>query len=62
MAHRVSLSAPLTFAPVQLWLPQLGLARCMRAVLTRHTGEPVGLPGPEHCHYPATPLCTLSWL
>ncbi len=61
MAHRVPLPALRSFAPVQLWLPQLGLARCVRAVLTRHTGSSAAS-GPELCHYPATPLCTLSWL
>ena len=50
-------------APAQLWLPRWELSRCVRAVVSRST---LGLgrhwpPEWHHNHFPATPLCTISW-
>jgi len=55
--------AALNRARVQLWLPRFSLSRCVRAVVTRST---IGIgrtwPAEWHDnHFPATPLCTLSW-
>jgi len=50
-------------APAQLWLPRWQLSRCVRAVVSRST---LGLgrhwpPEWHHNHFPASPLCTISW-
>jgi AraC-like DNA-binding protein len=45
----------------RLWLPRLSLTACLRAVLSRST---LGRPPAEACcvnHFPATPVCTISW-
>lgn len=62
MAHAVPLDDSDAFAPVRLWLPALPLARCVRAILVRDTRDRPRVDGYELCHYPATPLCSLSWL
>lgn len=50
-------------APARLWLPRWQLSRCVRAVVSRST---LGVgrhwpPERHHNHFPATPLCTISW-
>lgn len=50
-------------APVQLWLPQPALSRCVRAVVARSTLG-IGQQWPEAWHYnhfPASPLCGIGW-
>ena len=45
----------------RLWLPRLSLTACLRAVLSRST---LGRPPAEARgvnHFPATPVCTISW-
>jgi AraC-like DNA-binding protein len=55
--------AALNRAPVQLWLPRFTLTLCIRAIVARST---VGIgrdwPAAWHDnHFPASPLCALSW-
>jgi AraC-like DNA-binding protein len=50
-------------APAQLWLPRWELSRCVRAMVCRST---LGIgrhwpPEWHHNHFPASPLCTISW-
>lgn len=50
-------------APARLWLPRWQLSRCVRAVVSRSTLG-IGRHWPaawHHNHFPATPLCTISW-
>ena len=67
MAHLATPPQPalaaLNRAPAQLWLPRFSLSHCVRAVIARST---VGLgrdwPAEwHHNHFPASPLCALSW-
>lgn len=51
----------LSNAVSRLWLPRLSLAGCVRGVIARST---VGVPLDDRQrfnHYPATPLCSISW-
>ena len=46
----------------RLWLPRLSLSNCVRGVIVRNT---TGLALDKHPlinHFPASPLCTLTWL
>ncbi len=67
MAHLATPPQPalaaLNRAPAQLWLPRISLSQCIRAVVTRSTlGVGRDWP-PAWCenHFPASPLCGLSW-
>lgn len=67
MAHLATPPQPalaaLNRAPVQLWLPRYSLTQCVRAVVARRTLG-LGCSWPAHWHdnhFPASPLCTLSW-
>ena len=55
--------AALNRAPVQLWLPRFSLSQCIRAVVARSTlGIGRDWPAAWHDnHFPASPLCALSW-
>lgn len=44
-----------------LWLPPLALAGCVRGAMLRDTTGAQLEPGQRFNHYPATPLCTLTW-
>lgn len=45
----------------RLWLPPLSLTECTRGLMVRSTvGVPL-LPTQRFNHYPATPLCSISW-
>ncbi len=52
---------PLSNATSQLWLPRLSLAGCMRGVMARDTRAAQLPPEQRFNHYPATPMCTISW-
>lgn len=67
MAHLATPPQPrlaaLNRAPAQLWLPRFALSQCVRAVVARSTLG-VGRHWPpewHHNHFPASPLCTVSW-
>lgn len=55
--------AQINRAPVQLWLPSWGLSHCVRAIVTRSTlGVGRHWPPAWHInHFPASPLCSISW-
>lgn len=44
-----------------LWLPPLSLAGCVRGAMLRDTTGARLEAGQRFNHYPATPLCTLTW-
>jgi AraC-like DNA-binding protein len=52
---------PLSNASAQLWLPPACLTSCIRGVMTRDTMAVELEPLQRFNHYPATPLCTVSW-
>lgn len=45
----------------KLWLPPLSLAGCVRGAMLRDTTGARLEPAQRFNHYPATPLCTLTW-
>ncbi len=53
--------SPLSDATTRLWLPPLALAGCVRGVMLRDTSKARLAPEQRFNHYPATPLCTISW-
>lgn len=54
-------AVPLSAAVSRLWLPRLSLAACVRGVMGRDT-RGLALAGPQRLnHFPASPLCALSW-
>jgi AraC-like DNA-binding protein len=67
MAHLATPAQPtwaaLNRAPAQLWLPRFSLSQCIRAVVARSTlGIGRDWPAAWHDnHFPASPLCALSW-
>ncbi|MEK8033522.1 helix-turn-helix domain-containing protein [Ideonella sp. DXS29W] len=54
-------SPGLSAAPTRLWLPPLALAGCVRGVMLRDTTSAALPPERRFNHYPASPLCTMSW-
>lgn len=44
-----------------LWLPPLSMAGCVRGAMLRDTTGALLEPGQRFNHYPATPLCSLTW-
>ena len=53
--------APLSRAIARLWLPRLSLAGCVRGLMLRDTRGIDLRPDQRFNHYPATPLCSISW-
>ena len=53
--------APISAARNQLWLPRLSLAACIRAVLVRDTRGVALTDAQRLNHFPASPLCAISW-
>lgn len=53
--------APLSAARQQLWLPRLSLAACIRAVMVRDTRGVALTDLQRFNHFPASPLCAISW-
>ena len=52
---------PVSQGTARLWLPQLSLTGCIRGVMVRDTTG-VSLPDERRFnHYPATPMCSISW-
>lgn len=45
----------------QLWLPAAGLSACVRATVVRNTVGHVLTDAQRFNHFPAAPLCSLSW-
>lgn len=45
----------------ELWLPGLSLGGCVRGAMLRDTRHVTLAPEQRFSHYPATPLCTISW-
>jgi AraC-like DNA-binding protein len=52
---------PLSHAIARLWLPRLSLASCVRGAMLRDTRGVNLRPEQRFNHYPATPLCSISW-
>ena len=57
----MSVSSPLSNAISKLWLPCSSLVGCIRGVMVRDTRAVALDAGQRFNHYPATPLCSLSW-
>lgn len=53
--------ACLSNARSELWLPSLSLSACIRGVMLRDTRGVMLGPEQRYSHYPATPLCSISW-
>lgn len=51
----------LSNARSELWLPRLSLGGCIRGVMVRDTRGVMLGPEQRFSHYPATPLCSISW-
>lgn len=49
-------------AIARLWLPKISLAGCVRGAMVRDTTQVSLPPAQRFSHYPATPMCTISWL
>lgn len=45
----------------RLWYPRLSLASCLRAVMARNTVGVALTEAQRFNHFPATPLCSISW-
>lgn len=54
-------SSPPSAPRAALWLPPLSLAGCVRGAMLRDTTGAALEAGQRFNHYPATPLCTLTW-
>lgn len=52
---------PISEARNRLWLPPLGLASCVRCFISRDTTRVPLADADRYSHYPATPLCSVSW-
>lgn len=53
--------SPLSKARSELWLPRIALSSCIRGVMLRDTRGVLLGPEQRFNHYPATPLCSISW-
>ena len=57
----MSSTPELSDARSELWLPRLSLSGCIRGVMLRDTRHVTLTPAQRFNHYPATPLCSISW-
>ncbi|OYV02004.1 MAG: AraC family transcriptional regulator [Burkholderiales bacterium PBB5] len=53
--------APLSTALNRLWLPRPALTACVRGILARDTRGLALTDAQRFNHFPATPLCSISW-
>jgi len=53
---------PLSTAQDQLWPPRLSLTSCVRGVMVRNTMGTNLSPAERFNYFPATPLCSITWL
>ena len=54
-------TAPISAALNRLWLPRLSLTGCVRAVMSRSTLGLELTDAQRWNHFPATPLCSITW-
>lgn len=54
-------ASPLSAAVNRLWLPRLSLTACVRGVMVRDTCGLVLTEAQRLSHFPASPMCSLSW-
>jgi AraC-like DNA-binding protein len=52
---------PVSAAVNRLWLPRLSLSACVRGVMVRDTRGVMLAEADRLNHFPASPLCSLSW-
>lgn len=61
-AETVPLPLPVTLSRSALIAPRLSLSSCVRAYVTRSTVGAELRPDQRRNHFPATPLCCITWL
>ncbi len=52
---------PISAASNRLWLPRPELLSCVRCFISRNTTTVTLAEEDRYSHYPATPLCSISW-
>ena len=55
------IDAPVSNAVNRLWLPRLSLTACVRGVMARDTCGVDLSEAQRYNHFPATPLCSITW-